>query len=243
MKKTLIKSIVSLFIMTLFVTSCNAQKYGRVKGSGNVINASRTVSSFEKVSVSGSFDVYLVKGKEGKIDIKIEDNLLDYLVTEVDDGKLKIKWKKGTSINTRKGVVLTVYFEDINAISLSGSGDIVAKDIIKSDNFKVAVSGPGDIEFEIEANTLGASVSGSGDLDLKGKVNEFTAAVAGSGDISAYNLSSNKADLKVSGSGSMTLTVNKELKAKVAGPGDIRYKGSPRIEDIKVSGSGNVSSY
>lgn len=243
MKKTLIKSIVSLFIMTLFVTSCNAQKYGRVKGSGNVINASRTVSSFEKVSVSGSFDVYLVKGKEGKIDIKIEDNLLDYLVTEVDDGKLKIKWKKGTSINTRRGVVLTVYFEDINAIGLSGSGDIVAKDIIKSDNFKVAVSGSGDIEFEIEANTLGASVSGSGDLDLKGKVNEFTAAVAGSGDISAYNLSSNKADLKVSGSGSMTLTVNKELKAKVAGSGDIRYKGSPRIEDIKVSGSGNVSSY
>lgn len=229
--------------MTLFVTSCNAQKYGRVKGSGNVINASRTVSSFEKVSVSGSFDVYLVKGKEGKIDIKIEDNLLDYLVTEVDDGKLKIKWKKGTSINTRKGVVLTVYFEDINAIGLSGSGDIVAKDIIKSDNFKVAVSGSGDIEFEIEANTLGASVSGSGDLDLKGKVNEFTAAVAGSGDISAYNLSSDKADLKVSGSGSMTLTVNKELKAKVAGSGDIRYKGSPRIEDIKVSGSGNVSSY
>lgn len=243
MKKILVKSIASLFVMTLFLTSCNAQKYGRIKGSGDIITATRTVGSFDKVGVSGSFDVYLVKGKEGKIDIKIEDNLLDYLVTEVNDGKLKIKWKKGTSISTRKGVVLTVYFKDINAVGLSGSGDIVAKDLIKTDHFKVAVSGSGDIDLEVVANTLEASVSGSGDLDLKGKVKEFSAAVAGSGDISAYDLSSEKADLKVSGSGGMTLTVTKELKAKVAGSGDIRYKGNPRIEDVKVSGSGNVGTY
>ncbi|NOQ92949.1 MAG: DUF2807 domain-containing protein [Flavobacteriaceae bacterium] len=232
--------------MTLLITGCNAQKYGRIKGSGDVISATRTVGSFEKVGVSGSFDVYLVKGKEGKegkIDIKIEDNLLDYLVTEVKDGKLKIKWKKGTNISTRKGVVLTVYFKGINAVGLSGSGDIVAKDLIKTDHFKVAVSGSGDIDLELEANTLEASVSGSGDLDLKGEVKEFSASVAGSGDISAYDLSSEKADLKVSGSGGMTLTVTKELKAKVAGSGDIKYKGNPRIEDIKVSGSGNVGTY
>jgi len=243
MKKLLIKSIASLFVMTLFLTSCNAQKYGRIKGSGDIINATRTVGSFEKVGVSGSFDVFLVKGKEGKIDIKIEDNLLDYLITEVSDGKLKIKWKKGTSISTRKGVVLTVYFENIDAIGLSGSGDIVAKDLIKADDFKVAVSGSGDIDMNIEANTLSASVSGSGDLDLKGRVNHFSASVAGSGDISAYDLLSDKADLKVSGSGGMTLTVNKELVARVAGSGDIKYKGNPKIEDVKVSGSGNIGTY
>ncbi|MCK5676867.1 MAG: DUF2807 domain-containing protein, partial [Flavobacteriaceae bacterium] len=237
MKKVLLKSIAALFVSILFLTSCNAQKYGRIKGSGNIINETRNVGSFEKVAVSGSFDVFLVKGNEGKLDIKIEDNLLAYLVTEVDNGKLKIKWKKGTSINTRKAVIITVYFKDIEAVSLSGSGDIIGKDLIKSNNFEVAVAGSGDIKLDVETNEMDAAISGSGDIDLEGSSENFTAAIAGSGDIDAVNLKTDKATLRISGSGGITITVINELIAKISGSGDIKYKGNPKIEDIKVSGS------
>lgn len=243
MKKVLLKSIAALFVSILFLTSCNAQKYGRIKGSGNIINETRNVGSFEKVAVSGSFDVFLVKGNEGKLDIKIEDNLLAYLVTEVDNGKLKIKWKKGTSINTRKAVILTVYYKDIEAVSLSGSGDIIGKDLIKSNNFEVAVAGSGDIKLNVKTNEMDAAISGSGDIDLEGSSENFTAAIAGSGDIDAVNLKTDKAELRISGSGGITITVLNELIAKISGSGDIKYKGNPKIEDIKVSGSGDVRTY
>ena len=243
MKKVLLKSIATLFVSILFLTSCNAQKYGRIKGSGNIINETRNVGSFEKVAVSGSFDVFLVKGNEGKLDIKIEDNLLAYLVTEVDNGKLKIKWKKGTSINTRKAVIITVYFKDIEAVSLSGSGDIIGKDLIKSNNFEIAVAGSGDIKLNVETNEMDAAISGSGDIDLEGSSENFTAAIAGSGDIDAVNLKTDKATLRISGSGGITITVINELIAKISGSGDIKYKGNPKIEDIKVSGSGDVRTY
>ena len=243
MKNGILKSASTLFVMILFLTACNAQKYGKVKGSGNVINKTRNVGSFEQIGVSGSFDVTLKKGDEGRIDIKIEDNLLPYLITEVSNGKLKIKWKNGTNISTNKGVYVTVYYQSINAVGLSGSGDVISKDVIKSDNFEVSVSGSGDIELEVDTNHLHASVSGSGDVDLSGTTNEFDASVVGSGDIDAYGLISDKASLKISGSGGMNLTVKKELEARVSGSGDIKYKGNPKIEDIKVSGSGNVRSY
>ncbi len=243
MKKVFLKSIAALFVTILFLTSCNAQKYGRIKGSGNIINEIRNVGSFDKVAVSGSFDVFLVEGNEGKIDIKIEDNLLAYLVTEVDNGKLKIKWKKGTSINTRKGVVLTVYYKGIEAVSLSGSGDIIGKDLLKSNNFKVTVAGSGDIKLNVKTNEIDAAISGSGDIDLEGSSESFTAAIAGSGDIDAVNLKTDKAALRISGSGGITITVINELNAKISGSGDIKYKGNPKIEDIKVSGSGDVRTY
>ncbi len=197
MKNVLLKSVSSLFVMILFLTACNAQKYGKVKGNGNVINKTRNVGSFEQIGVSGSFDVILKKGDEGKIEIKIEDNLLPYLITEVNNGKLKIKWKNGTSISTRKGVDITVYFKEINAIGVSGASDIVVKDLIRSNKFSVSVSGSGDIEFEIETDHLSASVSGSGDLDIIGTAKTFEAAVAGSGDIDAYGLTSDKDDIKI----------------------------------------------
>lgn len=243
MKKVFLKSIAALFVTILFLTSCNAQKYGRIKGSGNIINEIRNVGSFDKVAVSGSFDVFLVEGNEGKIDIKIEDNLLAYLVTEVDNGKLKIKWKKGTSINTRKAVIITVYYKGIEAVSLSGSGDIIGKDLLKSNNFKVTVAGSGDIKLNVKTNEIDAAISGSGDIDLEGSSESFTAAIAGSGDIDAVNLKTDKAALRISGSGGITITVINELNAKISGSGDIKYKGNPKIEDIKVSGSGDVRTY
>ena len=243
MKNLILRSKIILVVSILFMTSSIAQNYGRVKGNGNVIHKYRDVGSFEKVAVSGSFDVFLEKGKEGQIDIKIEENLLPYLVTEVKGDQLNIKWKKGTNISTRKGVVITVQFKDINAVALSGSGDIVAKDRINADHFETSVTGSGDIELEVVSNSLKAAVSGSGDIVLKGSTKTFDAAVAGSGDISAFHLKSDKANVKVSGSGDIELTVKNELKARVAGSGDIDYKGSPKIQDIKVSGSGDVSSY
>ena len=242
MKNLSLKSIVFLSVSLLFLTSCIAQNNRRIKGSGNIIQETRNVGSFEKVGVSGAFDVYLVKGNEGHLEIKIEDNLLPYLITEVDGGKLKIKWKKGINISTRKGVVITVHFKDINAVALTGSGDIISKDRIKADHFETAVSGSGDIELEVVSNSLRAAVSGSGDIVLRGATKTFEAAVAGSGDISAYSLKSEKAEVKVSGSGDIELTVSKELIARVSGSGDIDYRGNPKIQDIKVSGSGDVSS-
>ncbi len=243
MKKISVRSISSLFIMLLFLTACNAQKYGRVKGNGNVVNKTRSVGNFDKIDVSGSFDVTLVKGNEGEIKIRIEDNLLSYLETYVEGGKLKIKWKKGTNINTTKGVHLTVYFNDIEAVGLSGSGEIVSNDLIKSDNFDIAVTGSGDIDLNVDANKIKAAISGSSDIQLKGSTDEFTATISGSGDIEAFELKSKKATVKISGSGDMELSVSEELTARVSGSGDIKYKGNPRIEDIKVSGSGEISTY
>jgi putative autotransporter adhesin-like protein len=240
MKNLLVKSIASLLLIIFFVANSEAQT--RVKGNGKVINKTRNVGSFDKVGVAGSFDVFLVKGDEGKIDIEIEDNLLPHLVTSVEKGKLKIKWKKGVNIRSTKTTIVTVHFNKINSVGLSGSGDIVSKDKIKSNDFSVALSGSGDIDMKVETTQLKAAVSGSGDIDLKGTAKDFNAAVAGSGDINAYGLKVDTADLKISGSGGMTITVSNKITARIAGSGNITYKGDPKI-DVKISGSGNVSSY
>lgn len=243
MKSKYLKLSLNLFVAVLFLTNVNAQKYGKITGDGNVISDSREVGSFDNIGVSGSFDVDLVKGKEGKIEIKIEKNLLPYLITEVKDGELKIKWKKGTNIRTHKGVHLTVYFNSIDGVTLSGSGDIVGKDLIESNNFNVAISGSGDINLNLKVKTMESRISGSGDLTFKGSAKSFTSSVSGSGDIEAYALQTDKANIKVSGSGDMTISVKNELYARVSGSGDISYKGNPAKEDVKVSGSGNISSH
>ncbi len=240
MKNLMLKSVTLLFIFTLTLGSVYAQK---VKGNGKIINKTRNVGSFDGVGVSGSFDVILVAGNEGKLELSVEENLEPYLITEVKDGNLKIRWKKGVNIRTSKNTIVTVHFKNINSLAMSGSGDITSKDVIKGNSLKMAVAGSGDIKIDMDVQMAKSAISGSGDIKLSGKATEFEAAVSGSGDVEAYDLKTEKAELKVAGSGSIGISVEKEIVARVSGSGDIKYKGQPRIEDIKVSGSGKISSY
>ena len=236
------KKLAIIIILLTFTANVDAQWYGKkIKGNGNVVTKTRNVSEYDQIAVAGSFDVKLVAGKEGKLTIKGEENLLEYLITEVKDGKLKIKWEKGVNINTTKELLVTVPFEDIEAVSLAGSGDVFSEDTIKTDNLKVALAGSGDMKLKINASSISSAVSGSGDIKLMGSSENLKCAIAGSGDIDGYELTSNNVEVSIAGSGDIKVNAKENLKARISGSGDVYFKGNPR-QDVKVSGSGSVSS-
>lgn len=239
------KKAITLILALCTIVITNAQ-WKRVKGNGNTVTIDRSVGEYDRVALAGWFDVELVDGNEGKLTLTGESNLLEYIKTEVKDGKLTIKQKKGINLkpsNWDEGIVIVVPVESIEGVSLSGSGDIVGKTILKSNNFKTAISGSGDITLEVESKSLDASMSGSGDMRLSGRTTDFEVSVSGSGDIRAYDLEADFVEAQVSGSADIKVTANEMLKARVSGSGDIRYKGNPKKIDTKSSGSGDISSY
>ena len=236
------KTTLAVFVLAALVLAPQAYAQ-KVKGNGNLVNKTRQVGSFSQIGVGGSFDVELIKGSEGKIEISVESNLEPYLITEVDGDKLKIKWKKNTNIRTTKTTKVKVYFKALNGVALAGAGDISSKDVLEAETMKIAIAGSGDIVLPIKATEAKAAISGSGDIELSGSADQFRGAIAGSGDIKAFGLQVEKSEVKISGSGDVEINVQSELVARISGSGDIVYKGQPRIEDIKVSGSGSVSSH
>lgn len=238
------KKLLSLSLVLLLTASCSAQWGKRVKGNGNVTTIERSVGEYDAIGLSGWFDVDLVAGTEGEIKLEGESNLLEYIRTEVKNGKLSIKVEKGYNLKPSSwedGIRITVPVESVNAIALSGSGDIVGKTTIKSNNFKTAMSGSGDITLDVQASTIDASMSGSGDITLNGSTRDFEATISGSGDIKAYGLEADNVDATVSGSADIKVTANKMLTARVSGSGDISYRGNPEKVDTKASGSGDIS--
>ena len=239
------KKVLTIVLAILTVTLSSAQ-WKRVKGNGKTVTIERSVGEYDYVALAGWFDVELVDGTEGQLTLKGEENLLEYIKTEVKDGKLTIKQRKGINLkpsNWNDGILITVPVENVDGVSLSGSGDIVGKTVLKSDRFKTSISGSGDISLEIEAKSVDASMSGSGDMNLSGRATDFEVSVSGSGDIRAYDLEADFVDAQVSGSADIKVTANEMLKARVSGSGDISYKGNPKKIDTKSSGSGDISSY
>lgn len=242
MKNSIKLSIVALALAS---TMANAQSFGnkKIKGNGKVTSEKRSTASYDGIAITGFFDVELVSGKEGSITIKGEENLLPYIKVEVVDQVLKISTEKNKQISTSKGkqIVIVVPFESISQVSLTGSGDVITKNSIKSKSFSAKLAGSGDMNLDVEANDFDVNLSGSGDVVLKGKTENFNSNLNGSGDIDAGDLKSKNAKITVSGSGDSKVFCSESLHARVSGSGDIEYTGDPKKKDTKVNGSGAIS--
>ena len=242
MKTRIATVCLSLFLITL---SVNAQRWGgeKVKGNGNIVTEDRKTGTYDEIKIAGSFDVDLVSGTEGNITINAEENLIKHIKTEIKGNALKIYVEEGYNLQPSGNhkMLLTVPFNDISEVSLAGSGDVVTKNGIKADNFKASVAGSGDMNLEVNAATIKGSLAGSGDISLRGSTTDFECNIAGSGDIHAFDLKAENVEASISGSGDAEVHCNGNLKARIAGSGDIKYKGSPKKEDTKAVGSGSIS--
>lgn len=241
------KTTVLILGFLLVITSVNAQWWGgnKVKGNGNIVTDERKMSDYDQVDVAGPLDVELFSGSEGNVSVKAEENLLEYIITEVKGSRLVIKVKEGHSLSPsiRNSILITVPFKDIEQVALSGSGDVYTRpnNIIKVSSLKANLAGSGDVKLEVDAEEVKANVSGSGDVSLTGKATELKCSVAGSGDIHAFELKANNVEASVTGSGDIKIYCDGVLKAKVTGSGDIKYRGNPTKEESKIVGSGSVS--
>jgi hypothetical protein len=238
------KKLTQLAVFGAFLLSYSANaQMEKIKGNGKVVTETRTTSDYDAIKATGSYDIDLVAGKEGKITITGEQNILAAIIVEVQDNVLKIHNKKNTNISSSMGkkVQITIPFEKISELSLSGSGDIKTKNPIKTETFTARLSGSGNIDLAVDSNTFEFNLSGSGDVKLKGSSDSLVIKLSGSGDIEAGGLKSKNANVSVSGSGDVSVNCNESLTARVSGSGDIKYTGNAEKRDVKVSGSGSIS--
>lgn len=240
-KNLTMKTFISILTLLIIGTSLNAQIFTKkIKGNGTVITENRTISDYDKISVAGSFDVELVKGKEGNITIKADENLMKYIVTEVENGHLKIRPKKGYHIKSTKTIEVIVSFEKIEAISLAGSGNLHSTDVLNSSDLNLSLAGSGGLDLPISTKNLISKIAGSGNIKLSGNSEVLNCEIAGSGNLNGSDLKANVSHVKIAGSGNVKVHAVSEIHAKIVGSGDVIYTGNPAIEKLKSIGSGSI---
>ncbi len=224
-----------LVAVAVWFSSCD-----QITGNGNIRTEKRNVSDFHGVKSGGSIDIEIKSGDTYSVSVEDDDNLLPYIITEVNDGVLNVYYKSNTSINEDHAKVY-VTAPSLDKIVASGSADITASDILKNTkNIDMNVSGSGSIKGQVDAPAVNISVFGSGNIDLTGRTKNFSGKVSGSGDLNCGKLQSENASVIVSGSGNAHVFASVHLSATVSGSGDVYYGGNPTSPEIHTSGSGTV---
>ncbi len=204
----------------------------------------RDVATFSEVALRIDAKIYLVQGSRQSVEVVAKASTLEELITEVKGRSLVVRFPNKTLFkNSFKPGKIEIYVTvpDIDGLSVSGSGDILAGSI-ESRIIDLAVSGSGNIVLDnLESKRVTASVSGSGNIEIKkgGVADELTVAISGSGNVKAEEFEATDVVVRTSGSGSCYITTNGSIKARIAGSGDVYYRGNPSI-DSSVAGSGKV---
>ena len=107
-----------LLLISLSIGVAYSQKNKTITGNEKITTITRTTSAYEGIEISGSFDVKLISGQEGNLTIKGDENVLEYIITEVKNGRLAVYFDKNKSIryNYNSSIEITIPVEEIKQL-------------------------------------------------------------------------------------------------------------------------------
>ncbi|TDK43527.1 head GIN domain-containing protein [Algoriphagus formosus] len=227
--RTNLKLFISAFALLAMVSCVQAQQ-----------SETRNLGSFSKVSSGGSWEVILTEGNQEEVRIEVRGVDLSKVKTEINGDELNLGLERGSYRNVQLKFYVT--YRNLEGVSVSGSGDMEVTSPVRADQFSIGLSGSGDISMkELVAGQLMASISGSAEIKIAdGEVESAEIKQSGSGDFKGENLAIESLYVSKSGSGDTHVGDLGEISVRSSGSGDVVYSGSPRLGEIKTSGSSRI---
>jgi hypothetical protein len=156
--------------------------------------------------------------KDFSVVIEADDNLLQYIKTEVRGDTLKI-YTDG-KISMQKKASVKISMPEITGLDVSGASTVVVSNV--------------------KADALELDASGASNITIDGEAKELVADASGASEIDAEELKVENAAVEASGASSATVSPANELKADASGASSIYYTGEPKNVVPKSSGASSV---
>jgi hypothetical protein len=230
-------SAVALLSACVALTGCTI-----VRGSGDITTEERSVSGFDSILVQGGGFVEIIQGDEEGLTITADENLLEYIDTEVRGTTLEITIREQTTqVMPSEPIRYEVRLRELSDVKLDGSVELIAEGL-QADDLVIDSDGSAGVEIsDLEADSVEFTVSGSGESAIDGEVGEQELSVSGSGSFNNGDLATESTRVSISGSGEATVWATDELEIDVSGSGSVSYYGSPTVTQ-NLSGSEDIES-
>lgn len=193
-------------------------RFGKTKGSGNLKAENRNVSNFREIEANGAINLEVSVQQEYALTIEADDNLLEFIKTEVEGDTLKI-YSEG-KFSMRSKINVKISLPELERVKMNGASNAVIANI-KSDTFR------------LEAN-------GASKIKATGEISEFEADANGASRIDAEELKMQSANVNANGASSIMVSAVNRLEADASGASTVIYSGEPQVIDKRSSGASSI---
>ena len=198
--------------------------------------AQTSLNTFEKINVSGSVHLTLVKGSDLSYETSGDT---DGLKVKVEQGAVHISRKKAFS-GWDKPTNVTLTYNTLRVINASAGAKVEYDGTINAGDFEVDFDTGASGDLTIDAQSLEASVGEGGVLRLAGSARAFEATTTTGGVLKAREFIAHNVYVKANTGATASVHATDSIEASASLGGSVSYTGDPPKVNVKESLGGSV---
>lgn len=184
--------------------------------------SAKTLKQIERLAI----DIYIPSLSQ----IKISGASSVQMPERMDCETLSISSSGASVVKGLSGSVKTL------ELSLSGASDILGSNL-QAESLKLSCSGASDAKLQGVFMRATVELSGASESELSGTCEQIGLKLSGSSELECQDLRCQTADILLSGSSDVKITVLERLSYSLSGSSDLYVWGKPQIESAKSTGS------
>ena len=238
--KTTLKLIVLL--LTLSITSCNGNLnlIDGIDGSGNVVTEKRNIETpFTKIQASTGVEVILEQGSPSEVEVEVDDNLMKYIVTRVENGTLIVKIDG--NINTMESAIVRVKTKTIEGLESSSGASIKTINKLSGTSLALKTSSGSTIQADLEYEKISCESTSGSEIKVSGKALTLDTKSSSGSEIDAKDLAANEITAQSTSGSNTTVNPIVLLNAKASSGSSIDYIKEPKKVIKEETSGGSVS--
>ncbi|MGC4128755.1 MAG: DUF4252 domain-containing protein [Bergeyella sp.] len=227
-------------------------------GSSEVTQV-RNVGKFTGIEVSGGIKVNFTQGNNQSVVVDADQNLQQYVSTEVKNGILIIKIKDKKNLNFKK-LLVTIEAPNLQSIKTTSGASFATMNTVKETVFDVSAESGSTLNADLKANATinlksisGASMkinadtmnlifngnSGSSSV-IVGKAETASYVISSAATCNAQNTVVKTAEVSATSGASLKVNASKYLNSQTSSGASVRYAGKPKKVQSDNSSGGST---
>jgi hypothetical protein len=230
-------------ILSLWVTSCQFEIQGMQGVEGNKIVKTEPRDAkrgFTAVHAKTGLDVEIVQGEKYDITVIADENLLDYIQTEIVDNVLIIQSERNIKKASSKRIIVTM--PKIEKIKSSSGASMTSQNTLTGNDIHLATSSGSSMSLILEFDQINAESSSGSSMNLEGKCLVIDLDSSSGSKINAEALKANIVHAESSSGSSISTFPIIEFTAKASSGSSIVYYNTPKMITQNKNSGASISS-
>ncbi len=256
MKNTILSIATMLAATAMTVSACTATAHtavtatdmsipsdARITGSGNIITRSVNIADFSRIETSRAVHLVVEKRSGRKAIIEADDNIMPYVIVEVDGGCLNVGIDDDIKSLNNVTVKVTVPSDgNISAISASSASRVTVETEIKSPKLMLDASSAANINItKSDVGTCSIDASSAANVEGAIKADNCVIDMSSASDVNVALLAV-KCDVTATSAASATLSGEAgDIEITVSSAAKVDAMDlNARNADVSASSSGSI---
>lgn len=232
---------VGIVIVTVLMIKIKANlvSLSELAGSGNVITETIQLDAFTDVNVAGNFKLILLQGDSHSVRITTDDNLMEYVMANVSDNKLTIRFDNTKYLHKRIDIYVT--FAQLENLTLTAGSRATTEAPVKGSYLKHSVRSGGHSAIELEYDEIQLDAFAGSHVELSGTVRKLNIESNSGAQVKASGLIATECRLSSSSGALNEVYASNVIDASLSSGSQLMYYGNPQEKNISTSSGGQAS--